>query len=62
MGSTLFSMGSILLWAVVRSAAPKNNGLLTALGCASGLVIARVSYDYLKHADSLVSSSSSSSK
>lgn len=53
LGSTLFSMGSILLWAVVRSAAPKNNGLLTVLGIGSAFLVARTSIDYLQHVDSI---------
>lgn len=47
-------MGSVLIWAVVRSAAPKNNNLLTVLGCTAGFVVASLSYDYINHLDSQV--------
>uniref|UniRef100_A0AAG5DI90 Uncharacterized protein n=1 Tax=Anopheles atroparvus TaxID=41427 RepID=A0AAG5DI90_ANOAO len=51
-GSVLFSLGSVLAWAVLRSAIPRNQGLSTALGLSSGLLIAKLSYDYLEHNDS----------
>ncbi|KFB49652.1 AGAP012587-PA-like protein [Anopheles sinensis] len=51
-GSVLFSFGSVLVWAVLRSAIPRNQGLSTALGLSSGLLIAKLSYDYLENNDS----------
>jgi hypothetical protein len=47
-------MGSVLVWAVLRSAAPTNQGFTTVMGVASGLAIARLGYEYLDHVDSLV--------
>ncbi|XP_055696127.1 uncharacterized protein LOC129797498 [Lutzomyia longipalpis] len=53
-GSVLFSMGSLLVWAFIRTVVPKNNALHTILGLGSSFVIARLSYDYLDYVDSLV--------
>lgn len=56
----MFTFGSILLWAIVRSAAPKNNNALSAtIGVASGFAIARLGYDYFNHVDSNVVAKSS---
>lgn len=52
LGSALFGLGSVLAWAIIRSAVPRNNALSTALGIASGYAIARLAYDYLEHVDS----------
>ncbi|KAJ6645548.1 hypothetical protein Bhyg_00754 [Pseudolycoriella hygida] len=60
LGSSMFTFGSILLWAIVRSATPKdNNALPTALGLATGFVVARLGYDYFSHVDSNVVAKSS---
>lgn len=53
-GSVLFSFGSVLVWAVVRSAIPRNQGLTTALGLSSGVLIAKLAYDYLENNDNQV--------
>lgn len=53
MGSALFSLGSVLVWAIVRSSIPRNAALATTVGLASGYAIARLSYDYLNHVDSI---------
>ncbi|XP_055597022.1 uncharacterized protein LOC129747034 [Uranotaenia lowii] len=50
-GSVLFSFGSVLVWAVLRNAIPRNQGLATALGLSSGLVMAKLTYDYLESND-----------
>lgn len=51
----MFTFGSILFWAIIRSAAPKNNNALsTAIGVASGFAIARLGYDYFDHVDSKI--------
>jgi hypothetical protein len=47
-------MGSVLVWAVLRSAVPSSQSFTTALGITSGVVIARLGYEYLEHVDSLV--------
>lgn len=52
-GSTLFCLGSVLVWAIIRSSIPNNAALGTAVGLASGYGIARLSYAYLKHVDSI---------
>lgn len=53
LGSSLFSLGSVLVWAIVKSSLPRNVALATTVGLASGYAIARLSYDYLAHIDSL---------
>lgn len=54
-GSALFSLGSVLVWAIIRSSIPHNAALGTAVGLASGYGIARLSYEYLKHVDAIAS-------
>ncbi|XP_052860528.1 uncharacterized protein LOC128267679 [Anopheles cruzii] len=51
-GSVLFSFGSVLVWAVLRSTVPRNQGVATALGLSSGVLMAKLAYDYLKTNDS----------
>lgn len=53
LGSSLFSLGSVLVWAIIKSSIPRNVALATTVGLASGYAIARLSYDYLNHVDSL---------
>ena len=54
-GATLFSMGSVLAWAIIKSALPNNNAALsTLMGLASGAVIVKLSIDYLTECDKLV--------
>lgn len=55
LGSALFSFGSVLVWAIIRSSIPRNAALATGIGLASGFAIARLSYDYLNHIDNAVS-------
>ncbi|XP_055316838.1 uncharacterized protein LOC129576185 [Sitodiplosis mosellana] len=59
LGSTLFSLGSVLVWAIIRSSIPHNAVLGTALGLASGYGLARVSYEYLKHVDAIAEKAAS---
>lgn len=55
LGGTLFSMGSLLMWAILRRAVPKNNAALaTVLGLASGAVVVKLSTDYFEECDKLV--------
>lgn len=56
LGSALFSLGSVLIWAIVRSSIPRNAALATSVGLASGYAIARLGYDYLNHVDNAVAS------
>lgn len=53
LGSTLFSLGSVLVWAIIRSSIPHNNVLGTVVGLGSGYALARASYEYLKHIDAI---------
>lgn len=52
LGSGLFGLGSVLLWAILRSTVPRNNAAATVIGIASSYAIARLSYEYLNHVDS----------
>ncbi|XP_055919782.1 uncharacterized protein LOC129951576 [Eupeodes corollae] len=55
LGGSLFSMGSLLMWAVLRRTVPNNNAALaTVLGLASGAVIVKLSTDYFDECDKLV--------
>lgn len=47
----MFSLGSVLVWAIVRSSIPNNSALGIIVGLASGYGIARLSYEYLKDVD-----------
>lgn len=53
-GGTLFTFGSVLLWAWMKGMLPKNNGVLTFAGLTSGFMLARLSADYLENLDSQV--------
>jgi len=54
-GSTLFSFGSVLVWAVIRSSLPRDQSLLTTvLGVASGAAIVKLATDYFRYVDSTV--------
>lgn len=55
LGSSLFSLGSVLVWAIIRSSVPRNVALGTAIGLATSYGIARLSYDYLQHVDGVAS-------
>ncbi|XP_058835243.1 uncharacterized protein LOC131692292 [Topomyia yanbarensis] len=50
-GSVLFSFGSVLVWAVLRSAVPRNQTLATVFGLSSGVALAKLAYDYLDSND-----------
>ena len=54
-GSALFTFGSVLIWAVIRSSVPKDQaGISTLLGLASGFAIVRLTTDYFAHVDGTV--------
>lgn len=54
-GGALFSFGSVLVWAVVRSFVRSDQTTMsTILGLGSAAAVARVGYEYLNHIDSLV--------
>lgn len=49
----MFSLGSVLVWAIIRSYITHNAAIGTAIGLASGYGIARLSYEYLKQIDAI---------
>ncbi|KAJ9578462.1 hypothetical protein L9F63_005332 [Diploptera punctata] len=51
-GSVIFSFGSVLLWAVLRSTLPENMALATVAGISSGIMLIRVGQNYLDYVDS----------
>ncbi|XP_037946262.1 uncharacterized protein LOC119679980 [Teleopsis dalmanni] len=54
LGSSLFSMGSVLAWALIKSALPKDNAALaTIAGIATGAAIVKLSTDYINETDKL---------
>lgn len=51
----MFSFGSVLAWAVIRSFLRQDQNLLaTVLGLGSGVLITKVGIDYVNHLDSQV--------
>ncbi|XP_053964011.1 uncharacterized protein LOC128866963 [Anastrepha ludens] len=55
LGGTLFSMGSVLAWALMRSALPRDNAAVaTIAGLASGALLVKLSTDYFTECDKLV--------
>ncbi|KAH8297215.1 hypothetical protein KR044_007142 [Drosophila immigrans] len=54
LGATLFSMGSVLAWALIKSALPKDNALLaTVAGLGTGAAIVKIGTDYIQEVDKL---------
>ncbi|CAH0548123.1 unnamed protein product [Brassicogethes aeneus] len=53
-GAVTFSLGSVLIWAIVRSIVPQNVALCTACGIGSGVALIKIARTYAEHADSLV--------
>ncbi|XP_013113269.1 uncharacterized protein LOC106091326 [Stomoxys calcitrans] len=55
LGGSLWAMGSVLGWAIMKSALPRDNAAVaTIAGLATGAVIVKVSMDYFEHTDKLV--------
>ncbi|XP_011178818.2 uncharacterized protein LOC105209866 [Zeugodacus cucurbitae] len=55
LGGSLFSMGSVLGWALMRSILPRDNAAIaTIAGLASGAVVVKLSTDYFTDCDKLV--------
>ncbi|ALC41482.1 CG13220 [Drosophila busckii] len=53
-GASLFSMGSVLAWALIKSALPQDNSLLATLaGIGTGAAIVKVTTDYIQEVDKL---------
>ncbi|XP_068145888.1 uncharacterized protein [Drosophila tropicalis] len=56
LGGTLFSMGSVLGWALIKSALPKDNALLaTVAGVVTGAAVVKLGTDYIQDIDKLQS-------
>lgn len=53
-GATTFSLGSVLIWAIVRSLVPENVALCTVCGLGSGAALLKIARNYMRHVDSLV--------
>jgi hypothetical protein len=51
-GSVLFTFGSVLLWAVIRSVLPHNTVLCSVVGVSSGIILIQVGHNYLEFVDS----------
>jgi len=54
LGATLFSMGSVLAWALIKSALPQDNALLATLaGLGTGAAVVKLGIDYIQDVDKL---------
>ncbi|RZC40891.1 uncharacterized protein BDFB_001001, partial [Asbolus verrucosus] len=52
-GAATFSLGSVLIWAILRSVVPENIPLCTLCGIGSGLAMIKMGRAYTEHVDSL---------
>ncbi|KRT83767.1 hypothetical protein AMK59_4850 [Oryctes borbonicus] len=52
-GAVSFSMGSVLIWAILRSLVPQNVPLCTICGVGTGLAMIKLGCSYVDHLDSL---------
>ncbi|GLV32277.1 uncharacterized protein CBL_11766 [Carabus blaptoides fortunei] len=52
-GAATFSLGSVLIWAIIRNIVPQNVALCTACGVGSGLALMKIGSSYVEHVDSL---------
>ncbi|XP_020288034.1 uncharacterized protein LOC109856787 [Pseudomyrmex gracilis] len=50
-GAVLLSLGSVLLWAVVRSIIPPSPAICTVAGVSSGLALLKIGSNYLEFVD-----------
>jgi len=48
----MFTFGSVLLWAVLRSVLPQNMVVCSLIGISSGITLIRVGQNYLHFVDS----------
>ncbi|XP_044764343.1 uncharacterized protein LOC123320915 [Coccinella septempunctata] len=53
-GAVTFSLGSVLIWAILRSVIPKNIPLCTICGLGTSLAMIKIGSGYAKHLDTLV--------
>ncbi|KAG5877904.1 hypothetical protein JTB14_011620 [Gonioctena quinquepunctata] len=54
-GAVTFSLGSVLIWAIVRSLVPQNVAICSACGIFSGMAMIKIARSYVEHVDSLTS-------
>lgn len=52
-GAVTFSLGSVLIWAIIRNVVPQNIFLCTAAGVGSGLALMKIARSYVRHVDAL---------
>ncbi|XP_050315108.1 uncharacterized protein LOC126749460 [Anthonomus grandis grandis] len=52
-GAVTFSLGSVLIWAIIRSVVPQNVALCTACGVGSGLALIKIGKSYVATVDEL---------
>ncbi|XP_066254678.1 uncharacterized protein [Euwallacea similis] len=57
-GAVTFSLGSVLIWAIIRSVVPQNVALCTVCGIGSGLALIKIAKSYSNSVDSLVAKKS----
>lgn len=54
-GSALFSLGSVLLWAILRNSLPKDQSLIVnVLGLAGGAAFVKLTTEYFDYLDSTI--------
>ncbi|KAJ8968770.1 hypothetical protein NQ314_002119 [Rhamnusium bicolor] len=53
-GAVTFSLGSVLIWAIVRSLVPQNVALCSVCGIGSGLAMIKIARSYTEHVDAQV--------
>lgn len=54
LGATIFSMGSVLAWALIKSALPRDNSFLATLaGLTTGALAVKIGTDYIQEVDNL---------
>lgn len=54
-GAGLFSLGSVLLWAILRNSVPREQTLVpTVVGVGAGALIVKLATDYFNYLDSTV--------
>lgn len=53
-GGILYSFGSVLIWAVLRSILPKNKGLAILGGLVTASILTGVGREYILYTDSKV--------
>ncbi|XP_067008904.1 uncharacterized protein [Anabrus simplex] len=55
-GAVMFSLGSVLLWAIIRSFVPKNVFICSVIGVSSGVGLMNWGMSYLSYIDSKLKS------